>query len=298
KKRNRIVVSKSVHPSYRRVLRTYVEGAGIEVVDVAGSVNPFVTTVDDIRPLLGDDLACVVVQYPNFYGAIEDVAELAREVQAAGAMLVVSTSPVPLGLLKSPGQLGADVVTAEGQSLGVAQSYGGPYVGLLGARQKLIRQMPGRIAGITKDSEGKRGYVLTLQTREQHIRREKATSNICTNQGLMATAATVHMATLGPEGFREVSRASYQNAHYLADQLTQLDGFTLAYDSAFFNEFTVGTPIPASDVNATLLEAGILGGYDLGRDDNSLANYLLLAATELNTKASIDRFVGVVASMR
>ncbi len=293
KKRSRIVVSGTVHPSYRRVLRTYVEGAGIDVVEAGGSANPFVTTVDDIRPLLGDDLACVVIQYPNFYGAIEDVAALAQEVQDAGAMLVVSTSPVPLGLLKSPGELGADVVTAEGQSLGVAQSYGGPYVGLLGARQKLIRQMPGRIAGITKDSEGKRGYVLTLQTREQHIRREKATSNICTNQGLMATAATVHMATLGPEGFREVSRASYQNAHYLAAQLTRVEGFTLAYDCAFFNEFTVQTPIPASEVNATLLEADILGGYDLGRDDNSLANYLLLAATELNTKDSIDRFIGV-----
>jgi len=214
-------------------------------------------------------------------------------------MLVVSTSPVPLGLLKSPGELGADVVTAEGQSLGIAQSYGGPYVGLLGAKQKLIRQMPGRIAGITKDSEGKRGYVLTLQTREQHIRREKATSNICTNQGLMATAATVHMATLGPEGFREVSRASYQNAHYLAGQLTTLDGFNLAYDGAFFNEFTVQTPIPAREVNANLLGEGIIGGYDLGRDDSSLGNYLLLAATELNTKASIDRLVDVVAgSMR
>ncbi|MDQ3655758.1 MAG: aminomethyl-transferring glycine dehydrogenase subunit GcvPA [Chloroflexota bacterium] len=299
KKRDRIVVSRSVHPSYRRVLRTYVEGTGIRVDEVGGGANPFVTTIEDIRPVLGDDLACLVIQYPNFYGAIEDVAALAREVQDAGAMLVVSTSPVPLGLLKSPGELGADVVTAEGQSLGVAQSYGGPYVGLLGAKQKLIRQMPGRIAGITKDSEGKRGYVLTLQTREQHIRREKATSNICTNQGLMATAATVHMATLGPEGFREVSRASYQNAHYLADQLTRLEGFALAYDSAFFNEFTVETPIAASDVNATLLQAGIMGGYDLGRDDPSLGNYLLLAATELNTKASIDRLVSVLAgSMR
>jgi glycine dehydrogenase subunit 1 len=296
KKRGRIVVSTSVHPSYRRVLRTYVEGTGIEVVEAGGSENRFVTTVDDIRPLLDDDLACVVIQYPNFYGAIEDVTTLAREVQDAGAMLVVSTSPVPLGLLKSPGELGADVVTAEGQALGVAQSYGGPYVGLLGARQKLIRQMPGRIAGITKDTEGKRGYVLTLQTREQHIRREKATSNICTNQGLMATAATVHMATLGPEGFREVARASYQNAHYLADQLTSLEGFELACDAPFFNEFTVKTPGAASDLNDRLLEEGIIGGYDPGRDDESLADHLILAATELNTKSSIDRLVAVAAS--
>jgi glycine dehydrogenase subunit 1 len=293
KKRNRIVLSRTVHPAYRRVLQTYVEGTGIEVVEAGGASGDFVTTPDDIRPLLGDDLACVVIQYPNFFGAIEDVKALADEVQAVGAMLVVSTSPVPLGLLKSPGELGADVVTAEGQSLGVAQSYGGPYVGLLGTRQKLVRQMPGRIAGITTDSEGKRGFVLTLQTREQHIRREKATSNICTNQGLMATAATVHMSTLGPEGFREVARASYQNAHYLADQLSSLDGFEIAYDQPFFNEFTIRTHGPAAALNARLLDAGILGGYDLGQVDSSLSSYLLLAATELNTRESIDRMVSV-----
>jgi glycine dehydrogenase subunit 1 len=294
RKRTRIVVSRTVHPAYRRVLNTYVEGAGIEVVEAGGGTSQFLTTVDDIQPLLGDDVACVVMQYPNFFGAIEDVATMAAEVQAAGAMLVVSTSPVPLALLKSPGELGADVVTAEGQSLGIAQSYGGPYVGLLGTRQKLVRQMPGRIAGITTDSEAKRGYVLTLQTREQHIRREKATSNICTNQGLMATAATVYMATVGPEGFREVSRASYQNAHYLAARLTELDGFELAYGEPFFNEFTITTPIPASDVNARLLDAGIIGGYDLGQVDESLGGRLLLAATELNTREDIDRMAAIV----
>jgi glycine dehydrogenase subunit 1 len=294
KKRSRIVVANTVHPAYQRVLRTYVEGTGIEVQS-AGADGAFVTAIDDIRPLLGDDLACVVVQYPNFYGAIEDVATLAAEVQAAGALLVVSTSPVPLALLKSPGELGADVVTAEGQSLGVAQSYGGPYVGLLGTSQKHIRQMPGRIAGITKDSEGKRGYVLTLQTREQHIRREKATSNICTNQGLMATAATVYMSTLGPEGFREVATASFQNAHYLASKLTGIDGFELAYDANFFNEFTVKVPGGAAKLNDVLLEAGIIGGYDLGHEDDSLSDYLLIAATELNTRASIDRLVEIAA---
>ncbi len=294
RKRTRIVVSRTVHPAYRRVLKTYVEGAGIDVVEVGGGTSQFVTTVDDIRPLLGDDVACIVIQYPNFFGAIEDVATMAAEVQAAGAMLVVSTSPVPLALLKSPGELGADVVTAEGQSLGIAQSYGGPYVGLLGTRQKLVRQMPGRIAGITTDSEAKRGYVLTLQTREQHIRREKATSNICTNQGLMATAATVYMATVGPEGFREVSRAAYQNAHYLAARLTELDGFELGYSEPFFNEFTITTPIPARHVNARLLDAGIIGGYDLGQVDESLGGRLLLAATELNTREDIDRMAAIV----
>ena len=296
KKRTRIVVANTVHPAYQRVLRTYVEGAGIEVQE-AGGEGSFLTTVEDIRPLLGDDLACVVIQYPNFYGAIEDVAALATEVHAAGALLIVSTTPVPLALLKSPGELGADVVTAEGQSLGVAQSYGGPYVGLLGTRQKHIRQMPGRIAGITTDSEGKRGYVLTLQTREQHIRREKATSNICTNQGLMATAATVYMSSLGPEGFREVATASYNYAHYLATRLAQLEGFELAFDADFFNEFTIRVPGGAAALNAALLEAGILGGFDLGNEDPAMADYLVLAATELNTRASIDRFVEIASSL-
>lgn len=295
KKRNRIVVSSTVHPAYRRVLRTYVEEAGITVSDVPATAT-FVTSVDDIAAQLGDDVAAVVIQYPNFFGAIEDVSAIATKVQEAGAQLVVSTSPVPLGLLKSPGELGADIVTAEGQSLGVAQSYGGPYVGLLGTRQKNVRQMPGRIAGITTDSEGKRGYVLTLQTREQHIRREKATSNICTNQGLMATAATVYMSTLGPEGFREVATASYQNAHYLASQLAALDGFELAFDAPFFHEFVVKVPGSAAALNDKLLAEGILGGYDLGRDDESLGEYLLLAATELNTREGIDRFVAIASA--
>lgn len=292
RKRERIVVASTVHPAYRRVLRTYVEEAGI-TVDEVGAPESFVTTVDDIVPQLGDDVAAVVIQYPNFYGAIEDVAAIAEAVQAAGAQLVVSTSPVPLALLKSPGELGADIVTAEGQSLGVAQSYGGPYVGLLGTRQKNVRQMPGRIAGITTDSEGKRGYVLTLQTREQHIRREKATSNICTNQGLMATAATVYMSTLGPQGFREVAQAAYQNAHYLASELTAIPGFELAYDAPFFNEFTVRVPGTAAELNEKLLADGILGGYELGREHESLASFMVIAATEMNSKAGIDRFVDI-----
>lgn len=295
RKKNRVVVAGTIHPSYQEVMHTYLDGTGVEVVDVEPA-NPFVVTVDDIAPHLSDDLACVVVQYPNFYGAIEDMQALADQAHEAGARFVVNTTPVPLGLLRSPGSFGADVVAAEGQSLGVAQSYGGPYVGLLGSTQSLVRQMPGRLAGVTTDTEGKRGYVLTLQTREQHIRREKATSNICTNQGLMATAATVYMSSLGPEGFREVARASYQNAHYLADRLGSLDGFELAFDQPFFHEFTMKTAQPAAEVNAKLLEAGILGGLDLGRFNPDLANYLLLCTTELNTRAGIDRLVSTLGA--
>lgn len=293
KKKHRIVLAGTVHPAYRQVMHTYVDNAGVTVTEVEPA-NPFVLTVDDITPHLGDDVACVAVAYPNFFGAIEDIAALAEAAHAAGTALVVSTSPVPLGLLKSPGELGADVVTAEGQSLGVAQSYGGPYVGLLGSTKALVRQMPGRISGITTDSEGKRGYVLTLQTREQHIRREKATSNICTNQGLMATAATVYMSTLGPEGFREVSRASYSNAHYLADQITALDGYELAYDAPFFHEFTLKTEKPAADVLETLLAEGILGGIDLGQFDPAWDHLLLIAATEMNSKDGIDHLTEVL----
>ncbi len=296
RKRQKVVVTGTVHPAYRNVLHTYVESSGIEVIEVAPKPGHFTMTIDDIRPHLGDDVACVVVQYPNFYGAIEDIEGIGEAVHTAGALMLVNTSPVPLGLLKSPGELGADIVSAEGQALGVAQSYGGPYVGLLATRQKFIRQMPGRLAGVTVDTEGKRGYVLTLQTREQHIRREKATSNICTNQGLMATAATVYMSSLGPEGFREVARTSYQNAHYLAKQLTANGKFKRAFGEEFFHEFVVeSTELPAAQINARLLDAGIIGGLDLAKFDPALGNHLLLCTTELNTKAAIDRMVALAA---
>lgn len=290
KKKTHVLVAGTVHPAYRDVMHTYMDGAGVKITEIE-TADPFLLTIDDIKPLMADDVACIAVAYPNYYGAIEDIEALADYAHENGTMLVVSTSPVPLGLLKSPGEMGADVVSAEGQSLGVAQNYGGPYVGLLGSTQKLVRQMPGRIAGITTDAEGKRGYVLTLQTREQHIRREKATSNICTNQGLMATAATVYMSTLGPEGFREISRAAYANAHYLADKISQVDGFELAYDAPFFNEFVVRTERPAAEVLDDLLAEGILGGVDLGRKNPDQKHLLMLAATELNSKAGIDRLI-------
>jgi len=296
KKKHKVVVTGTVHPAYRDVLRTYVESSGVEVIEVEPKPGSYVVTPDDIAPHLAADVATVIVQYPNFFGAIEDIATVGEKVHEAGALLLVNTSPVPLALLKSPGELGADIATAEGQSLGVAQSYGGPYVGLLATWQKFVRQMPGRLAGITTDSEGKRGYVLTLQTREQHIRREKATSNICTNQGLMATAATVYMSSLGPEGFRKVARSSYQHAHYLANQLTATGRFRLAYDAPFFHEFVVIGDRPAAEVNAALLEAGIIGGLDLGQFGPEYENALLLCATEMNSRAGIDRFVEVVGS--
>jgi glycine dehydrogenase subunit 1 len=296
RRRDRIVLSHTVHPAYRAVIKTYVEGSGIEVIDLSEHSAGFTCAADNLRPWLNDRLACVVVQYPNFFGAIENLEEMADTVHAAGASLVVSTYPIALGLLKPPGAVGADVVAAEGQSLGVAQSYGGPYVGLLASRHSFLRQMPGRLAGETTDSQGKRGYVLTLQTREQHIRREKATSNICTNQGLMATAATVYMTTVGPRGFREVANACYQHAHYLFDKLTAVNGYAAAFDNQFFNEFVVTCPESAAATNARLLKAGILGGLDLGTFDEKLGDKLLLCATEMNSRASIDRLIDVVSA--
>jgi glycine dehydrogenase subunit 1 len=296
KKRDRIVVSGTVHPGYRDVLRTYLTGNDVELIELPIPTTGFVTQPEDFAPYLDERLAGIVVQYPNFFGAIEDLAAMADAAHGAGGLLIASSYPVPCGLLRPPGTLGADVVAGEGQVLGVPQSYGGPYVGLLATRKQFVRQMPGRLAGMTSDRDGKRGFVLTLQTREQHIRREKATSNICTNQGLMATAATVYMATLGPRGFREVAERCYQNAHYLAIRLSARPGFDLAFDVPFFNEFAIRTPRPVREINGELAAHGIIGGYDLGYLDATLNQTMLLCATELNDRASIDRLVDIVAA--
>ena len=295
KGRNRVVISGSVHPHYADVVTTYTSGLDIVVDRLPAPIESgFVTSVEEITAKLGPDVACVVIQYPNFFGGIEEIEAIGAAAHEAGAAFLVSTSPVPLGLLTPPGELGADIVTAEGQPLGVAQSFGGPYVGLLGARKSYLRQMPGRLAGVAQDSEGKRGFVLTLQTREQHIRREKATSNICTNQGLMATAATVYMSSVGPLGFREVATSCYQHAHYLASQLEALDGYEIALKGRFFHEFVVKTPEPVKSINLRLAEHGIIGGYDLSHMDPSLDHHMVLCATELNTRKHIDRLVGIL----
>ncbi len=294
KKKNKVVLSGTIHPNYLEVIQSYSAGATFEIASLPLPAVGLATTADELVAAIDDNTAAVVVQYPNFFGTIEDLAAIADAVHAAGAYLIVATYPVPLSLLKPPGAYGADFVTAEGQSLGVAQSFGGPYVGLLATKQEFVRQLPGRLVGMTSDSEGKRGYVLALQTREQHIRREKATSNICTNQGLMATAATIYMSLIGPEGFREVGRASFNNAHYLAEQLGAIPGVAIVNDGEFFNEFTFTTPVPAAEINAALLEAGIIGGYDLAVVDESLANALLVATTELTSRDGIDRFVEIV----
>jgi glycine dehydrogenase subunit 1 len=244
---------------------------------------------------LDSNTACLIVQQPNFLGCVEDLRALAEAAHAAGALLIVVVEPISLGLLESPGALGADIVVGEGQPLGLAMSYGGPFLGLFACREQHIRQMPGRVVGATVDSNGRRGYVLTFQTREQHIRREKATSNICSNEALCALGAAVYLNWMGPQGLREVANACLQGAHYAARRVAEAPGFAIAFDAPFFGEFAVRCPVPAAEVNRLLLEDGIIGGYDLAGLDPALADCLLLCVTELNTRAEIDALAAALA---
>ena len=285
-KRHKVLLAGSVHPEYRRTVATYLADLDAQVVTVPAP-NGFLDP-DDARRALDDETVCLVVQHPNFFGGLEEVDALAEAAHARGALFVVSFDPISLGLLKRPGQYGADIAVAEGQSLGTPLAYGGPYLGLLACRQEFVRKMPGRLVGQTVDRNGKRCWVLTLQTREQHIRREKATSNICTNQGLLALRATVYLAALGPQGLRETAALCTRKAHYAAERLGRLPGARLRFDRPFFKEFTLQV---SGDVPALL--AGVLGqgyhaGLALGRWYPDLADCLTVAVTEKRTRAEID----------
>jgi len=295
-RRDRVLSARTVHPHYRKVTDTYLRGLGSGLALVPPGTDGLVD-LDALGAALGDDVACFVVQYPNFFGCIEDLEPIAEAVHAAGALLVVITDPVSQVLLRTPGELGADIVVAEGQPFGNAPSFGGPVVGLFAARQKLVRKMPGRIVGATVDVEGRRGYVLTLQTREQQIRREKATSNICTNQGLNALAATVHLSLLGKEGLREVAESSVQNAHYAWRQLQDVDGVTPLFpDTPFAREFAVVTEENSRAILERGFEAGILAGVSLSRFESlEVPDGLLLAFTEKRNRDEIDRLVELLA---
>ena len=284
-RRKKVIASPTVHPEYRAVVRTYTQGMGLEIV---GDDDP-TSTLEDLTALLDQDTACLIVQTPNFFGEIEDLEDLAAKVHAVKALLVVVADPISLGLLKPPGDSGADSVVGEGQGLGTGRNYGGPYLGFFACRQKHVRKSAGRLVGQTVDADGKRGFVLTLSTREQHIRRERATSNICTNQALCALATAVHLAALGPRGLRQLAELCYHKAHYTAGRIDDLDGYRVVGDKPFVKEFVVRCPAPVRAVNAYLLEEwGIIGGYDLGRDYPGLEDHMLLCVTEVIARQEND----------
>ncbi len=292
-KRRKAVIAPTVHPEYRAVVRAYTQGMGAEIVgdqDLSADVGSLVG-------LLDGDTACLIVQVPDFFGRLESPSALAALADAAhkvGALFVVAAEPISLGLFKPPAAYGADIVVGEGQAMGIPLSFGGPYLGFFACREEYVRRMAGRLVGETVDGQGRRGYVLTLATREQHIRRERATSNICSNEALCALAAGVYLAALGRRGLRQVAELCYHKAHYAAAAIAQLPGFQVWSNKPFFNEFVVHCPLPVAEVNRILLEWDIIGGYDLGRDYPDLANHMLLCVTELNTREEIDDLVGVL----
>ena len=287
-KRNKVVLSPTIHPQYREVVRTYHQNRPLKFSgDRSGTA-----TIPDLVDMIDDDTMMVAVQYPNFFGQIEDYSELVKTAEKHKALVCIVTDPVACTVLQPPGEFGADIVVGEGQGLGVPLSFGGPYLGFFATRTKHVRRIAGRIIGETTDKEGSRAYVMTLRPREQDIRREKATSNICTNQGLMALAACVHMASLGKHGMQRIGELCWHKAHYAADEIDKLDGFSVDRSLPFFKEFAVTCPRPVPEINQKLMyERGIIGGYDLEKAYKHRSQQMLVCVTEQNSKAEIDLLV-------
>jgi glycine dehydrogenase subunit 1 len=294
--RRRVIVDESVSPIYRTMIRSYTSNLGIELIE-----TPHDDGLPDRRAVarqMNGDTACLIVQNPTFFGCVDELSDLAETAHAAGALLIASVYPISLGLLKPPGLMGADIVTGEGQSLGMPVSFGGPYLGFMATRMKYVRKMPGRIAGKTVDAEGREGFVLTLQAREQHIRREKATSNICTNEGLCAITALVYLSLLGKEGLRELAQVCADKACYAQQRLTEVAGVRLRYPGRwYFNEFVVDLPLPADKVIRRLMHREMAAGFPLVRYWPEMDHSLLLAVTEKRTKQEIDLFVHVLETI-
>lgn len=279
-RRKKVLLPSSLHPANRQVIETYLDPLGITIETVAHD-----PVTGQLPVVTESDAACLVVQSPNFYGVIEDIKAHADAVHANGALLVASVDPISLGILETPGACGVDIMVAEGQGLGLYPAFGGPLLGIFCCKKEFIRRVPGRIVGVTKDTDGNRGFVMTLRTREQDIRRDTATSNICTNQALFALAATVYLASFGKQGMKEVATLCVQKAHYAAEQLASLPGFSLAYTGSFFKEFVLQCPSDPVTLNKKLLEAGILGGLPLP------GNQMLVCVTEQRSKSEIDQLV-------
>ncbi len=296
--KNEILISRAVHPEYRQVVATYTRGTTIQRIEIPFAENGK-TEIDSIKNRLTDQTSAVVLQSPNFFGVVEEYAELKAQLAERGVLLIVVVAEaLSLGILKPPGERSADIVVGEGQSFGLSVSFGGPYVGFFATQDKFLRQTPGRLVGETIDREGQRSYVLTLSTREQHIRRERATSNICTNQGLCALAATIYLATMGKQGLREVALLNVRKADYLKNRLSKIKGFSIRFAADTFNEFVLECPKPAEEIRDALLQgANILAGVPLGTHYPELANCLLLCATELNTREEMDRLAEKLEGM-
>jgi glycine dehydrogenase subunit 1 len=296
--KSKVALAGNLHPEYREVVDTYIRNAGIAEQTLPGCAETGTILPESISAL-GTDVGAVIIQSPNFFGGVEDLRLLAEATHKIGALFVVVVAEgLSLGLLRAPGECGADIVCGEAQSFGIPISFGGSYCGFFAVREKYQRQIPGRLVGQASDAQGRTGYVLTLATREQHIRREKATSNICTNQGLYALMATIYLATMGQQGVREVAEQNLQKAHYAASRITQLKGYSLRFTGPFFNEFALSCPRPSSEVLGRLLEKHIVGGVPLSRFFPGMENDILVAVTETVSKDEIDRLVSALAEIR
>ncbi len=294
-KKKTILVSKTVHPESREVLKSNAKGQNLHVVEI--DEKDGVTDVEDLSAKYNEDTACVIVQYPNFLGNLEDLAAIEKIAHQGKGLFVVSSNPLSLGVLKPPGEFGADVVVGDVQPFGIPTQLGGPHCGYFAVTKKLMRKVPGRLVGQTTDVNGKRGFVLTLQAREQHIRRDKATSNICSNQALNALGASIAMAAIGKRGVKDMATQNIQKAHYAKNKLKE-KGVEIVYDQPFFNEFVVRLPKPIEEVNKELLNHKILGGFDLSRHYSDKENMMLIAVTELRTKEEIDEFASVLGGIK
>ncbi len=290
-RRDEILVAGSLNPNYRKVIDTYCGSIKLKVDTLPLVEGQGLVDLHQARKKITDKVACVIIQTPNFLGLLENIKDIEPLVHSVDALLVLACDPVSLGILKAPGEYNADIAVGEGQALGNSLYLGGPYLGYFACKQALIRRMPGRIVAATTDAKGRVGYVMTLQTREQHIRRERATSNICTNEALCALSACVYLSVMGKSGIRKVAELCLQKSHYAADQIAGIDGFKKAYEAPFFKEFAVETPIPAAKIVGALLKRNILAGVDLGRFDQNWRNQLLVCVTEKRTKEEIDLLV-------
>ena len=290
--RNEILISRTVHPHWRDVLATYARDRSmtVQTVDYLDGVSDLAKLAE----LVTETTAAVICQTPNFFGCLEDLRAIGTIAQKQGALLIAAVNPISLGVLEAPGVLGADIVVGEGQSMGLPLSFGGPYIGFMATRDKWLRRTPGRIVGQTVDQDGTRGFVLTIQAREQHIRRDKATSNICSNEALCSLAVAVYLSALGKEGLRQVAELCLQKANYALQAITEVPGFSPVFAQPMFNEFVVRCPVPPQELNAELREAGVVAGLDLGRYYPELAGCMLTAVTEKRTREEIDLLAGLL----